>query len=144
MRRFILNYLALDYIIKFRDRSINFVRAANIIVPLFCINGLISIIRDEWIYESIIGIISLSVLLIVLGITFIYLRLRPIDISEWRSLDDSQKWQYSKLKPEYLDPCQQSQVDRIDGDELFYHSKVVFFSNFIVVGVTVVLCLIYG
>jgi hypothetical protein len=92
MRKIIVKLFALDYICRAFGKTVNFVRAANIIFPLMCITGTITVLGG-YAFESILGIVCLSLLLVSIFFGFVYFRLKPI---KWEELDKSQKWQYGR------------------------------------------------
>lgn len=91
MRKLIIKHFALDYIAIIFGQRTNWVRAANIIFPLFCINGVYSIKTETYPLETTIGIILLALLVIALFFGFVYFKLYPV---KWEELDRMQKWQY--------------------------------------------------
>lgn len=87
MRKFIVKHFALDYITKAFGYTINFVRPATIIFPLFVLNGIITIKYDYPTWQ----IIFLIPLVISLFLGFLYFRFFPV---KWRELDMEQLFQY--------------------------------------------------
>ena len=92
MRTLIVKFFALDYIVKIGNKKINFVRASNILFPLFCWNGY-EVASGGYIYESTSGLISFFILLIAIYFGFFYFKKHPVKFYE---LDKSQKWQFGQ------------------------------------------------
>lgn len=89
MRKLIVKYYALSYNCVIFGRVISFVRLANVIVPLFFLNGILTI-WDDGSGDTLFQIIA-KVLLVLSFLPILYLRYKPVKFGE---LDDSQKWQY--------------------------------------------------
>lgn len=47
MRKLIVKYFALDYKCEFFGKTVTFVRAANVIVPVFFLNGILEIANES-------------------------------------------------------------------------------------------------
>jgi hypothetical protein len=75
MRKFLVKYFVGDYFARLFGSTFNWVRAANIIFPLGCANGIYLVKTESYSFESIPGIILL---------------VKPV---KWDELDDCQKWQ---------------------------------------------------
>jgi len=89
MRKLIVKYFALDYICRVFGKSVNFVRAANVIFPLMCLSGILMMAN-----AGIIFTMSLILTLLSLFLGFVYFRISPI---KWEELDKNQKWQFGKF-----------------------------------------------
>jgi hypothetical protein len=89
MRKFLINYFALSYSVKVFGKTVNWVRAANIIFPLFVITGLLMVINDKIAY-CVLPILAISVFY-----GFVYFEIYPIKETEIDLLDDVQKYSYS-------------------------------------------------
>lgn len=94
MRNFIVKYFALDYITKAFGYTINFVRPATIIFPLFVINALLILKFDYQWWQ----IISLLPLFVSLFIGFVYFRIKPV---KWYELDYEQLFMYKSMISRY-------------------------------------------
>lgn len=90
MRKLIVKYFALNYTCEVLGKRVTFVRAANIIVPTFFLNGILTIANESG-DKTIFEIIALILLAIVLFIGFVYFRIKPVKFNE---LDENQKHQY--------------------------------------------------
>jgi hypothetical protein len=91
MRKFLVKHFVGDYYARLFGSTFNWVRAANIIFPLGCINGIYLVKTDTLSFETVPGIILLGLFLVAVFFGFVYFKLKPI---KWDELDDSQKWQY--------------------------------------------------
>lgn len=92
MRKLIVKYFALDYKCELFGTTITFVRAANVIAPVFFLNGILSIANENG-PRTVMEMIALALLAIVLFLGFVYFRIKPVKFNE---LDESQKYQYGQ------------------------------------------------
>lgn len=92
MRKLIVKYFALDYKCEFFGKTVTFVRAANVIAPVFFLNGILAIANESG-PRTTLELIALGLLAIVLFLGFIYFRIKPVKFNE---LDESQKYQYGQ------------------------------------------------
>ena len=110
MRKLIVKFFALDYVVKIGTKSINFVRAANILFPLFCLNGVL-VVNGGYSFDSIFKIISFLILLIAVYFGFFYFGSNPVMFKE---LDDSQKWQYGSKNMEQMEFNEMQEWNNLD------------------------------
>lgn len=90
MRKLIIKFFVLDYVIKiWKDTYTSIPRASFIIMPLMIANGIYSL-KVFPVYETVFGIILLGLLIISLFISFVYLMFFP---AKWKELSYSQKKQ---------------------------------------------------
>lgn len=94
MKKLITRFFALNYIAKAFGRTFIFARAANIIFPLFCIAGMMTAVQGDYLTNSFLGIVVLSLLSIAVFFGFFFWKQSPV---KWEDLDDNQKWQYGRL-----------------------------------------------
>lgn len=92
MRYYIIKYFALSHACRVFGKTITFVRAANIIFPIFLLNGLYAILTDSYAFDSFFGILFFIILLIALFFGFVYFRIYPVSYEELE--DYQQKWFY--------------------------------------------------
>ena len=111
MRKLLVKYFVGDYYAKLFGSTFNWVRAANIIFPLGCINGIYLVKTDTVSLETVPGIILLGLFLVAVFFGFLYFRLKPI---KWEELDDCQKWQFGTgVKMGMLKSKELLQADRL-------------------------------
>nr|DAI55968.1 MAG TPA: hypothetical protein [Bacteriophage sp.] len=89
MRKFLINYFALNYSVKVFGKTVSWVRAANVIFPLFVITGLLMTINTTIAY-CILPILAVSVFC-----GFVYFEIYPLKETEIDLLDNVQKYSYS-------------------------------------------------
>lgn len=94
MRKLIVKFTALNYIVKIFGANIQFPRISTIIVPLMWVLGVYMAKTETFFYNSAIGYVLFSLLLVAFFIGFIYYRFFPV---KWHELTNSQKWQYGSI-----------------------------------------------
>ena len=149
MRSIIVKLFALDYICRAFGKTVNFVRVANVIFPLMCITGVLTVLQG-YAFESVLGIVCLALLSVSIFFGFVYFRLKPI---KWEELDDSQKWQFGRgvlTQGDRLDisltPDQRKEWDKLDEEiqsietKKFHNLKALLVN--VIVFITVIITMI--
>jgi len=121
MRNFLVKYFALSYHFKILGWKTHWVRAANIIFPLFYINAIYVNKTGTFSFDTFIGGFLAVILFVALFIAFGYFKIWPL---KWDELTENQKWQYGNIVNgvSYLDnltPVQQNVWE--DLDAIYYH-----------------------
>lgn len=88
MRHFIIKFFALDYIVSFFGKKINFTRSANIIFPLMLLCGSL-ILADKPLTSSVM-ILAFCLLGVALFLGFGYFRLFPLKAKDAKYFDEVQ------------------------------------------------------
>ena len=123
MRKVLINYFALSYSVKLFGKTVNWVRAANVIFPLFVITGLFMIINTTIAY-CILPLLAISVFY-----GFVYFEIYPIKETEIDLLDNVQKYLYSV----YYNKNNTQQV---------YNSLLPLLTNIIVIIVAIIILIL--
>lgn len=98
MRKILIKYFALSYIARVGGRTITWLRAANVIFPLACANGIFAAKANLYLFESGLGIVLLVLFLASIFFGFGYFKIKPIEM--WNDMDHmsiEQQYMFYKL-----------------------------------------------
>lgn len=82
MRKLIIRLFALEYIASVNGIVLNWTRASNVIFPLMCINGAYIVLTDSFPFDTPVGIVLFSILVIALFFGFGYFNIKPLKEDE--------------------------------------------------------------
>ncbi|GIJ96563.1 hypothetical protein CAPN001_11320 [Capnocytophaga stomatis] len=106
MRKFIIQFFALDYAVFMFNRRVTWTRSANVIFPLMTLNGLLALKENVPLELSLFAFILLA-LAIFFG--FIYFDIKPLKDSDYDYFDDVQKFTWDVREGKHpLDTAYQS------------------------------------
>lgn len=88
MRKFIIQFFALDYRFFIFGRVISFIRSANVIFPLIIFNGLLAVKENVPLELSVFAFV---LLVVALFFSFIYFDIKPLKEADYNHFDDVQK-----------------------------------------------------
>ena len=91
MRKLIIKFFALDYIVRVFGSTYNWTRGANVIFPLFILGGM-SLLSE--LYTLLLIIICLITIAAFFG--FVYFQLFPLTENDRKYFDDVQRWQFNR------------------------------------------------
>lgn len=152
MRKFIVKRFALDYMCKVFGYGFNFPRAATFIFPLFVFAGINIALDEDFPVLDTFDILSLILLAIPVFISFVYLRIKPVQISE---LDEEQAFQageaitkqivFYDLSVEDIETLTNSMLYIRDFyvPKKYYKPWLVLFHPMVIVPLSVLITLIY-
>lgn len=91
MRKLIIKFFALNYIVRVFGSTYNWTRGANIIFPLFILAGMCLL-------SELYCILCMMVCLIAIAVFFgfIYFQLFPLTENDRKYFDDVQRWQFNR------------------------------------------------
>ncbi|MDO4230231.1 MAG: hypothetical protein Q4C98_10480 [Capnocytophaga sp.] len=96
MRKHIIRFFSLDYVVFMFGRQISWTRSANVIFPLIILSGMFSMISsDEKVFE-ILKFILYGMLILSVFFGFIYFRIKPLKQADYDYFDEVQRfiWDY--------------------------------------------------
>lgn len=91
MRKLIIKFFALDYIVRVFGSTYNWTRGANIIFPLFILAGMCLLSE---LYVLLCIMICLIAIAVFCG--FAYFQLFPLTENDRKYFDDVQRWQFNR------------------------------------------------
>lgn len=91
MRKLVIKFFALDYIVRIFGSTYNWTRSANIIFPLFILAGMCLLSE---LYVLLYIILCLIAVAVFFG--FIYFQLFPLTEKDRKYFDDVQRWQFNR------------------------------------------------
>lgn len=91
MRKLIIKYFALNYIVRIFGTTQSWTRSANVIFPLFILGGM-SLLSE--LYTSLLVIICLIGIAAFFG--FVYFQFFPLTENDRKYFDESQNWQFNR------------------------------------------------
>lgn len=91
MRKFVIKFFALDYIVRIFGSTYNWTRSANIIFPLFILAGMCLLSE---LYVLLYIILCLIAVAVFFG--FAYFQLFPLTENDRKYFDDVQRWQFNR------------------------------------------------
>jgi len=91
MRKLIIKFFALDYIVRVFGSTYNWTRGANIIFPLFILAGMCLLSE---LYVLLCIMVCLIAIAVFFG--FIYFQLFPLTENDRKYFDDVQRWQFNR------------------------------------------------
>jgi hypothetical protein len=91
MRKLIIKYFALNYIVRIFGTTQSWTRSANVIFPLFILGGM-SLLSE--LYTSLLVIICLIGIAAFFG--FVYFQFFPLTENDIKYFDETQNWQFNR------------------------------------------------
>ncbi len=91
MRKFVIKFFALDYIVRVFGSTYNWTRGANIIFPLFILAGM-CLLSELY----VLLYIMLCLIAIAVFFGFAYFQLFPLTENDREYFDDVQRWQFNR------------------------------------------------
>lgn len=91
MRKLIIKFFALNYIVRVFGSTYNWTRGANIIFPLFILAGMCLLSE---LYVLLCIMVCLIAIAVFFG--FIYFQLFPLTENDRKYFDDVQRWQFNR------------------------------------------------
>lgn len=91
MRKLIIKFFALDYIVRVFGSTYNWTRGANIIFPLFILAGMCLLSE---LYVLLCIMVCLITIAVFFG--FAYFQLFPLTENDRKYFDDVQRWQFNR------------------------------------------------
>jgi len=91
MRKLIIKFFALNYIVQIFGTTQSWTRSANVIFPLFILGGM-SLLSE--LYTSLLVIICLIGVAAFFG--FLYFQLFPLTENDRKYFDEAQNWQFNR------------------------------------------------
>lgn len=91
MRKLVIKFFALDYIVRVFGSTYNWTRSANIIFPLFILAGMCLLSE---LYVLLCIMVCLIAIAVFFG--FIYFQLFPLTENDRKYFDDVQRWQFNR------------------------------------------------
>ena len=91
MRKLVIKFFALDYIVRVFGSTYNWTRSANIIFPLFILAGMCLLSK---LYVLLYTIVCLIAIAVFFG--FAYFQLFPLTENDRKYFDDVQRWQFNR------------------------------------------------
>lgn len=91
MRKLVIKFFALDYIVRVFGSTYNWTRSANIIFPLFILAGM-CLLSELY----VLLYIMLCLIAIAVFFGFAYFQLFPLTENDRKYFDDVQRWQFNR------------------------------------------------
>lgn len=91
MRKLVIKFFALDYIVRVFGSTYNWTRSANIIFPLFILAGM-CLLSELY----VLLYIMLCLIAVAVFFGFIYFQLFPLTEKDRKYFDDVQRWQFNR------------------------------------------------
>lgn len=91
MRKFVIKFFALDYIVRVFGSTYNWTRGANIIFPLFILAGM-CLLSELY----VLLYIMLCLIAVAVFFGFVYFQLFPLTEKDREYFDDVQRWQFNR------------------------------------------------
>ena len=91
MRKLIIKFFALNYIVRVFGSTYNWTRGANIIFPLFILAGMCLLSE---LYVLLFIMVCLIAIAVFFG--FAYFQLFPLTENDRKYFDDVQRWQFNR------------------------------------------------
>lgn len=91
MRKLVIKFFALDYIVSVFGSTYNWTRSANIIFPLFILAGM-CLLSELY----VLLYIMLCLIAVAVFFGFIYFQLFPLTEKDRKYFDDVQRWQFNR------------------------------------------------
>lgn len=91
MRKFVIKFFALDYIVRVFGSTYNWTRSANIIFPLFILAGM-CLLSELY----VLLYIMLCLIAVAVFFGFVYFQLFPLTENDRKYFDDVQRWQFNR------------------------------------------------
>lgn len=91
MRKLIIKFFALNYIVRIFGTTYNWTRGANIIFPLFILAGMCLLSE---LYVLLCIMVCLIAIAVFFG--FAYFQLFPLTENDRKYFDDVQRWQFNR------------------------------------------------
>ena len=91
MRKLVIKFFALDYIVRVFGSTYNWTRGANIIFPLFILAGMCLLSE---LYVLLFIMVCLIAIAVFFG--FAYFQLFPLTENDRKYFDDVQRWQFNR------------------------------------------------
>ena len=91
MRKLVIKFFALDYIVRVFGSTYNWTRGANIIFPLFILAGMCLLSE---LYVLLCIMVCLIAIAVFFG--FAYFQLFPLTENDRKYFDDVQRWQFNR------------------------------------------------
>lgn len=91
MRKLVIKFFALDYIVRVFGSTYNWTRSANIIFPLFILAGMCLLSE---LYVLLYIMMCLITIAVFFG--FAYFQLFPLTENDRKYFDDVQRWQFNR------------------------------------------------
>ena len=91
MRKLVIKFFALDYIVRVFGSTYNWNRGANIIFPLFILAGMCLLSE---LYVLLCIMVCLIAIAVFFG--FAYFQLFPLTENDRKYFDDVQRWQFNR------------------------------------------------
>lgn len=91
MRKLVIKFFALDYIVRVFGSTYNCTRSANIIFPLFILAGM-CLLSELY----VLLYIMLCLIAVAVFFGFIYFQLFPLTEKDRKYFDDVQRWQFNR------------------------------------------------
>ena len=91
MRKLVIKFFALDYIVRVFGSTYNWTRSANIIFPLFILAGM-CLLSELY----VLLYIMLCLIAVAVFFGFIYFQLFPLAEKDRKYFDDVQRWQFNR------------------------------------------------
>ena len=121
MRKLIIKFFALDYIVRVFGSTYNWTRGANIIFPLFILAGMCLLSE---LYVLLCIMVCLITIAVFFG--FAYFQLFPLTENDRKYFDDVQRWQFNR----YYNI--QQQIDVKTNSRWCLLSNIIFIALFLV------------
>ena len=91
MRKLVIKFFALDYIVRVFGSTYNWTRGANIIFPLFILAGMCLLSELYVLFCIMVCLITIAVFF-----GFAYFQLFPLTENDRKYFDDVQRWQFNR------------------------------------------------
>lgn len=91
MRKLVIKFFALDYIVRVFGSTYNWTRGANIIFPLFILAGM-CLLSELY----VLLYIMLCLIAVAVFFGFVYFQLFPLTEKDREYFDDVQRWQFNR------------------------------------------------
>lgn len=91
MRKLVIKFFALDYIVRVFGSTYNWTRGANIIFPLFILAGMCLLSELHVLLCIMVCLITIAVFF-----GFAYFQLFPLTENDRKYFDDVQRWQFNR------------------------------------------------
>lgn len=91
MRKLVIKFFALDYIVRVFGSTYNWTRSANIIFPLFILAGM-CLLSELY----VLLYIMLCLIAVAVFFGFVYFQLFPLTEKDRKYFDDVQRWQFNR------------------------------------------------
>ena len=121
MRKLVIKFFALDYIVRVFGSTYNWTRGANIIFPLFILAGMCLLSE---LYVLLFIMVCLIAIAVFFG--FAYFQLFPLTENDRKYFDDVQRWQFNR----YYNI--QQQIDVKTNSMWCLLSNIIFIALFLV------------